>query len=278
MWVLWPSGDRQSRLTILLVTDAPDYAFPHSGEDESLRLELFEQRLDPLTKRRIEHLGIGHGARCLEVGGGRGSITRWLCELVGPAGRVTATDLQVGFLDTVDAANVEVVRHDIRTDSFPDGSFDLVHIRAVLMHVPDDGDLLPRMVSWLAPGGWMLLEEPDFGMWLGDADSLWSQHPQAAQQAFPEISLSRGRSLLAQINHLGLVDVGADGEIDVIQPGTPLAEFYRLSMAGIGPAVVRSGALSAEQAAALVERPTQSDFLACGFVHLGVWGRRPYRK
>jgi trans-aconitate methyltransferase len=130
-----------------------------------------------LTKRRIEHLGIADGARCLEVGGGRGSITRWLCEIVGPAGRVTATDIQVGFLDTVDAANLDVVRHDIRTDTFPQGSLDLVHTRAVLMHVPDDSDLLPRMVSWLAPGGWMLLEEPDFGMWLGDADHCGQNIP-----------------------------------------------------------------------------------------------------
>jgi hypothetical protein len=37
--------------------------------------------------------------------------------------------------------------------------------------------------------------------------------------------------LLRQIHQLGLVEVGADAETDVIQPGTPPAEFYRLSMA-----------------------------------------------
>ena len=30
------------------------------------------------------------------------------------------------------------------------------------------------MVSWLAPGGWMVLEEADFGMWIGDADPVWA--------------------------------------------------------------------------------------------------------
>ncbi len=69
------------------MTEAPDYAFPHSAEDESRRLELLEQRLDPLTKRRIHRLGISKGARCLEIGAGRGSITRWLSDVVGPAGR-----------------------------------------------------------------------------------------------------------------------------------------------------------------------------------------------
>jgi hypothetical protein len=35
---------------------------PHSAQDESRRLELLEQRLDPLTKRRIQRLGVGRGA------------------------------------------------------------------------------------------------------------------------------------------------------------------------------------------------------------------------
>ncbi len=156
-----------------------DYAFPHSADDESRRLALFEQRLDPLTKRRIEPLGIGSGAECLEIGGGRGSITRWLSECVGPEGRVTATDLQVGFLNSVVASNVEVRRHDVRADTFPERSFDLVHARAVLMHIADDPDVLRRMGSWLRPGGWLVLEEPDFGMWLADADPVWATHPNA---------------------------------------------------------------------------------------------------
>ena len=90
--------------------EAFEYAFPHSAVDESRRLELFQQRLDPLTIRRIERLAIGRGAKCLEIGGGRGSITRWLSERIGPDGWVTATDLQPGFLDAIDASNVEVRR------------------------------------------------------------------------------------------------------------------------------------------------------------------------
>ena len=131
------------------------------------------------------------------------------------------------------------------------------------------------MRSWLAPGGWLLLEEPDFGLWLADPDLTWSSHPPAWQQTFPDGSLNRGRSLLRLIHQLGLVEVGADAEVDIVQAGTPLAEFYRLSLAAIGPSAVQAGALTPEQAAALAEQPTRHDFLACGFVHIGVWGRRP---
>lgn len=255
--------------------EAPDYAFPHSAADESRRLELFEQRLDPLTIRRIEGLGIGRGARCLEIGGGRGSITRWLAERVGPEGHVTATDVEIDFLSAINASNVEVLQHDVRSETFPEASFDLVHARAVLMHIRTDRELLCRIVSWLAPGGWLLLEEPDFGMWLADADPIWAMHPEAAKKVFPNLSLSRGRSLLREIHQLDLIDVGADAEADIIVPGTPLAEFQALSLKALGPRQVAAGALTLEQATALAQRPTQDDFLGCGFVHIGVWGRRP---
>jgi len=260
---------------ILAVSEAPDYAFPHSAEAESRRLELLEQRLDPLTKRRIQRLGVGTGTRCLEIGGGRGSITRWLSDLAGPAGRVIATDLQLGFLSEIDAPNVEVVAHDIRTGTFPPGSFDLIHTRAVLMHISPGTDLLRRIVTWLAPGGWVVLEEPDFGMWTGDADPVWATSPPSTQAAFPDMALSQGRSLLRQIHQLGLTDIGADAELDIIRAGTDLAEFYQLSQAALALPKVQAGALTLEQAAALVDRPGEDDFLACGFVHIGVWGRRP---
>jgi SAM-dependent methyltransferase len=256
------------------VSEAPDYAFPHSAEDESRRLQLLEHRLAPLTKRRIQRLGVSKGAKCLEIGGGRGSITRWLSDVVGPTGHVTATDLQLEFLTQVDVANVEVIRHDIRTDTFPPGSFNLIHTRAVLMHISPSVDLLRRITTWLAPRGWLVLEEPDFGMWIGDADPVWATSPQTTQLAFPSMAMSQGRSLLRQIHQLGLTDVGADAEIDIIQAGTDLAEFYQLSQAALALPKVQAGALSLAQATTLTDRPGDDDFLACGFVHIGVWGRQ----
>jgi 2-polyprenyl-3-methyl-5-hydroxy-6-metoxy-1,4-benzoquinol methylase len=74
------------------------YGFPHGAADERRRLDLFAARLDPVTKRRIGRLGLAPDVRCLEVGGGRGSIARWLCQDVAPRGQVTATDLDTGFL------------------------------------------------------------------------------------------------------------------------------------------------------------------------------------
>ncbi|UQX89318.1 methyltransferase domain-containing protein [Jatrophihabitans telluris] len=254
----------------------PEYAFSHSAADEARRLELFQARLDPLTIRRIERLQLSRGARCLEIGAGRGSIALWLCGLVGPEGEVTATDIQPEFLTRLSAANLTVRQHDVRVDPMPAGSFDFIHLRAVLMHLEHRMKILRRVVSWLAPGGWLLVEEPDFGMWQADYDPVWAGHPRAWHEAFPHGSLSQGRALLRQIHNLELAEVGADAELDVVTPGSALAEFYRLSMSALAAPSVATGVLTREEAAALTARPTDRDFLGCGFAYFGAWGRRRF--
>jgi len=258
-----------------MVRTAAPYAFPHSGDREERRLELLEQRLDPLTIRRIERLGLSRGARCLEVGAGHGSVARWLCGRVGSTGSVTATDLETDFLEQQAVPGLVVLRQDLRTDDLPAGPFDLVHARAVLMHVGERMAVLEKMSAVLAPGGWLLVEEPDFGMWLGDYDPVWAAHPPAWHEAFPHGSLSHGRAMLRQVHRLGLAEIGADAELDIIEPGTPLAEFYALSMAALAQPMVTAGVLTSDEAEAMAARPTMPDFLGCGFAHIGVWGRRP---
>jgi hypothetical protein len=187
---------------------------------------------------------------------------------------VTATDLETDFLEELSLVNLDVQRHDLTKHPFPEGSFGFVHARAVLMHLPNRMEILRRMVSWLCPDGWLLVEEADFGMWLGDFDPIWTAHPAAWHEAFPNGSLSQGRAMLRQIQQLGLKDVGADGELDVVQHGTPMCEFYRLSVAGMAPRLVAAGILAADEVAELIARLDSPDFLACGFAHIGAWGRR----
>jgi len=84
--------------------------------------------------RHIEQRDIGRGRSRLEVGGGGGSIASWLCARVGAAGRVLATDLDPRFLQSLAYGNLEVRRHDIRTESLPQEELDLAHARLVLIH------------------------------------------------------------------------------------------------------------------------------------------------
>jgi hypothetical protein len=86
--------------------------------------------------------------------------------------------------------------------------------------------------------------------------------------------LSQGGALLRQIHRLGLTDINADAELDIVLPGTALAEFYRLSIQALSPSLISAGLLTAAEVARLTARLAQPDVIGCGFAHIGAWGRR----
>ena len=138
------------------------YIYDQAWEQERDRLAGLSAQFDPVTVRHLAAVGVAPGWRCLEIGAGAGSIARWLASVVGPAGRVVATDRDIRFLDDL-GPNVEVVRHDVTSDPVEQDAFDLVHARAVLEHVPGRGDVVAQLVSALRPGGVLVLEDVVFG-------------------------------------------------------------------------------------------------------------------
>jgi hypothetical protein len=64
-------------------------------------------------------------------------VARWLAGQVGPTGHVVATDIDPRFLADREPAGVEVRRHDITVDPIEEDSYDLVHCRALLIHMRD---------------------------------------------------------------------------------------------------------------------------------------------
>jgi ubiquinone/menaquinone biosynthesis C-methylase UbiE len=123
---------------------------------------MIELVFDPASRRRLLATGLHAGWRCLEVGPGAGSIMTWMGEVVGPTGQVVAVDLDPKFLCEAERPNVSVVRDDIRTAQLPQQSFDVVHVRYVLIHLSDYEVALTKMFASLKPGGCLVLEEPDF--------------------------------------------------------------------------------------------------------------------
>ena len=162
-----------------MTTDAAEggryFAADAEADDELARLKLLEALCDPWTFRCLDGIGVRQGWRCLEVGAGAGSVVRWLSERVGSAGRVVAADLDPRFLGDLRAPNVEVRRCDITQDDIEPASYDLVHCRALLMHMNDPADVLRRMAAALRPGGWLVAEDADFGI----VESLDPAHPLA---------------------------------------------------------------------------------------------------
>lgn len=250
----------------------------HGVPTERRRLQLMQELLDPHTERIITGLGIAPGWRCLEAGAGDGSIARWLGARC-PDGRVVATDLDLDYLEGTVAPPVELLRHDVVRDAFPPASFDLIHARMLLVNVPERASVIPRMVEWLAPGGWLVIEDPD------TAVGEQSGYPalRTAMRAVSEIARTQGadpcwaRTLPPALAAAGLVDVGTD--ITVLHAGNGAAgsAFYRAFLDQLSPALLATGLLTAAEldaALALLDDPAFCDgFLAT----VSVWARRPLR-
>ena len=132
----------------------------HQAELE--RLRAIEVLFDPASRRVLNGAGVAANWRCLEIGAGAGSIVRWLSEAVGPRGGVTAVDLDCRFLRDFSCANVQIVEGDFNQLNLPPKSFDLVHARYVLVHMAEPQAVIRRMLNMLKPGGWIVVEEPDF--------------------------------------------------------------------------------------------------------------------
>jgi len=215
----------------------------------------------------------------LEVGGGGGSLTRWLCEQTGPTGHVTATDIEPRFLEEIGSSRLEVRRHDITDEDLPDGQFDLVHARWLLHHLPNPEEVIARMVAALRPGGWILLEEVDFFPIHTSSSQVYTDFMTGLTRAV--VAASGGdcfwaRDLPALVANQDLVEVNASGDQFVLRGGSPWAKFLALSATQIRDTMTGSSeTLSAEQldkALALLDDPT---FWALAGAGIAAWGRRP---
>ncbi len=131
-----------------------NYIFDNAAQQASQRFASLETLYDPWTICHLETTGIGPGWQCWEIGAGGGSIARWLGERCGPTGHVLVTDIDPRFLTelaTLDHAPLESQRHDIGSDPLPAQSFDLIHARLVLVHVPAREAETPARFSMSRP-------------------------------------------------------------------------------------------------------------------------------
>jgi hypothetical protein len=127
------------------VAAAPSYAFDNDDPEAADRHDYLAEILDGLTVQRLSGLGDLTGRRCLEVGAGAGSIARRLARAAGPAGRVLATDINTRYLGP--GTDFQVLRHDLSTEPVPEGPWDVIHARMVLLHLPRRREILHRLAA-----------------------------------------------------------------------------------------------------------------------------------
>ncbi|MGQ0464008.1 MAG: class I SAM-dependent methyltransferase [Sporichthyaceae bacterium] len=256
-----------------VLTDAAD-------EPESARLAQLEAMYDVPTRRRLGEAAVAPGWRVADLGAGRGSVARQLSELVGAGGHVVAVDMNPRFLVDL-PANVEVRRMDVTVEDLEPNAYDLVHCRALLMHLPDPAAVLRSVARALRPGGLLLAEE-------GVACTLHvGGHPDAAWctefliRAFDALTTAKimqsnyGLDLPGAVVEAGLELVAGDVHAPITLAEGSAGRFLAMSFAAIEQRLTASGLATAADLARLQSALASPATTVIGYGLSGVLARRP---
>jgi SAM-dependent methyltransferase len=134
------------------------YAFDNDSSHAGGHHDALTALLDGFTMARIAGLIDLTGKRCLEVAAGGGGVARWMAECAGDNGAVLATDIKPQHIP--EHPRLTAIQHDITTEPLP-GTFDLIHARLLLNHLPQRREVLRKLAGALNPGGVLLTEDFD---------------------------------------------------------------------------------------------------------------------
>jgi SAM-dependent methyltransferase len=256
------------------------YLLDNAASETDSRFAALSAMFDPGTIRHLENRGVGPGWHCLEVGGGGGSIAKWLSDRVGSTGRVVVTDIDTRFLESLKLPNLEVWRHNIVSDPLPEASFDLVHARQVLIHVLDKENVLMKLIAALKPGGWLVDEDfdaisilPDPGVSPGEV--LLKTHV-AMGRLFADRGFDRryGRLLFAQLRKQGLAHVDAEARMFICQRGSSGTSILQANYKQLRETLISAGYVTPQEFDEDLARLESEDFMMPSSILWAAWGRR----
>jgi ubiquinone/menaquinone biosynthesis C-methylase UbiE len=265
------------------MTEERYFASSEKDEIELDRLRLLEGIFDPSTIHHLEIIYVSEGWNCLEVGGGAGSVAEWLSTRVGPTGKVVATDIDLRFLSQVSFPNLEIRQHDIIKDDLETDSYDLVHCRCLLMHLPEPEKGLKRMAGAVRPGGWLLIEELDYGSTLSTdvTNPSYVTYTMTLRALFEFVQKKGffnpyfGRRVRGLVEQLGFTDVDHEGWTRVNRGGEPHTRFSAMSLQTAAKPMISAGLLSQEQHDRVQSMYNDPTFYPLSSTLFAAWGRRP---
>ncbi|TEA09190.1 class I SAM-dependent methyltransferase [Mycobacteroides salmoniphilum] len=211
-----------------------------TGKDDVNRLRVIQESMDQFTQEVITALPTTTAGNTLEIGAGAGSIARWLAHK-DPQGLVEAVDIDVDLLQDDLPANLTVTKADITESDYPAGTFDLVHARFVLSHLPGRDALVEKIAGWIRRGGHLVITEP-YQLPPNKSPHKIIQKVFGAYVAFVEsrgMSLEWSREVPSLLARTGLESVSHHGRTTFLGGGesdrwAPLLEPVREQLLGQG--------------------------------------------
>jgi SAM-dependent methyltransferase len=254
-----------------------EYVLTKDWPREHERLSLLEDTVDAFSIAAIRAAGFSRDFRCLEIGAGSGSIARWFARETGDPALVTTTDVDPRLLKPLADGGIRVLQHNVVTDEFPAGSFDIIHTRAVLEHVTQREHVLDRIVPWLAPEGILLVVD------CASFPLASSQNPifRKAIQAYIDVLALTGtdyewaRSFPGPLQRHGYRDVGVSAIVPPIQGANPIAKFWSLTLETVRSRLLHADLIDDEEINQVQRLLADPEFFDLGPGFLAAWGRRP---
>jgi SAM-dependent methyltransferase len=158
----------------LAFTQAPVGRHPISGREYARPmgvggapwLDREEREVEEQPTRALQIIRVEPGTTVADVGAGSGYFTARLARLVGPSGRVYASDIQPGMLELIrrrlareKITNVTIVEGLPNDPRLPENAIDLVLMVDVYHELQDPQSVLRRIAESLRPDGRLVLIE-----------------------------------------------------------------------------------------------------------------------
>lgn len=262
-------------------TSPDNYLLANRSAEAPKRFAALAELFNSASLRHLDQCGVTRGWACLEVGGGGGSVARWLADRVGPTGHVLVTDIDTRFLEPLEHAGIEVRRHNIITDPPLETAFDLVYTRLVLMHLPQREQALARMTAALKPGGWLVVEEYDTASMEPDSvaspGEVFLKAHRAMLKFFDDGGVDRryGRKLFASLRAHGLSQVSAEAQVFMFKGGSPGTSLLKANLEQLRTPMIDGDYITAREFEEDLARLDDPDFMTPSGILWSARGCRP---
>ncbi|MCW2542386.1 MAG: SAM-dependent methyltransferase [Frankiales bacterium] len=249
--------------------------FSQASAGERHRLAALADVFDPVTIEQLSRLNIARSARCLEIGPGLGTLSRWMLD-EGGAVSVTVLDRDTRLL--TDLQGVEVIQADIRQYEFGAAQYDLIVARNVLVHLRDREAVIDVLVKHLAPGGWLLIGDLADFVTVDTPHTFWRASTAALWQVLRDrigTEVQWAREFPTPLLNRGFEQVDVDINLPALRGGSALARFWQLTYGQLLEDLPHTGLVRREQVLEALAALRDPDFWDLSLGLLTMWGRKP---